>query len=109
MADDNGRTPIYYAIVDSKIEILKLFVEDGIDLEQSCDANDATSLQVAIEYKLGPIVTFLINKGAKTENAVRMAVAVGWDEGPKLICNATFGVFESTWKDMRFGIIGQQD
>jgi ankyrin repeat protein len=95
LLDDQNRTPIYYAIINNNTDILKVFIKNKIDLEEGCDANDATPLQVAIKCKFGDIVKILISEGADFLYAVQMAVEVGWGEGPELICQAGNEALES--------------
>ncbi|WP_342255471.1 ankyrin repeat domain-containing protein [Spiroplasma endosymbiont of Poecilobothrus nobilitatus] len=63
LQDENGTTPIYYAISTDNIEIVKLLIDNGADVK-NINKNGLTPLYYAIILDKKEMVQFLINNGA---------------------------------------------
>jgi ankyrin repeat protein len=61
--NDSNRTPLYVAAYWGKVEIARMLIDAGADVDVK-DNNDDTSLHVAIKYGRVEVVRILIDAGA---------------------------------------------
>ncbi len=65
--DNNGWTPLHYASYYNHIEIAKLLIERGTDVNAKGNGGGRTPLHVASTYNSIKIVELLIERGADVE------------------------------------------
>lgn len=62
--DDKGYTPLMYAITNHNLNMVKLLVEHGADVNL-CNNNGQSPLEIAYLYDSPEITEYLYSKGAK--------------------------------------------
>ena len=70
LGDSQNRTPLMYAAVNDRPDIMKILVDHGADLDQQVEGYGYTALHLASIQGAEKAVKFLIDRGCDTELAV---------------------------------------
>ncbi|MBF0534037.1 MAG: ankyrin repeat domain-containing protein [Nitrospirae bacterium] len=62
-----GQTPMVFAIVGNKVEIVRYLISNGYEVDYGHDKDDNTCLMIAVSYGYTAIVEMLINNGASID------------------------------------------
>ena len=66
-ASRGGFTPLYLAVGNDNIDVAKLLLEKGANLEALTGRFQSTALHNAVELGLAQMVQLLLNQGARTD------------------------------------------
>lgn len=64
-ADSSGNLPMYYAGMSSSVDVARLLLQKGADINARDPSSGSTALHLAVTYGRNTVVEFLVENGAK--------------------------------------------